>query len=544
MKTIGIVAPLDSLKHWKLFDALGEALNVRFEERKFGDDAGLDAWFLPEVNQQDLHFLANIDRPCYAAICCDQTVPCGNSLEIEFSRHPSLSPVLRGRQIRANEAVKLKALPKWLPNVTVLATKEGAPIWAIQEVSGYCHHYVSWPVPQLNNGESPSQYFQRGQFIRLVPLLHFLRSLTEEQRWEPPTLQACFMFDDPNLHWPSYGFIDFSEMLHHAQKHQYHVSFATIPLDAWFVHRRTASLFKQNRNHLSLLIHGNNHTAQELARSCSDEERNQVLRQVLDRIEELEHRSGVEVSRVMAPPHGAYSEDFLGTSANLGFEAACVSGGSLRRHNSQAKWLHTLGIRPADIIAGLPVFPRFRLSRNCHNNILAAALLNQPIIPVGHHHETANGLWLLAEMSRFINSLEPVQWANMKQISRSRFARIIDGKILRVKMFTKRIEILVPEEIKQIWVERSWLKESEYEPLVWRILGQAPEWKFQHPEEPIAVQPSQRIEIISNPIMPPLIYAKFVTKLHLWPYVRRLLTEARDRIAPALRRLSTRTTAR
>jgi len=536
MKTIGIVAPLDSSRHWRLFDTLGEALNVRFEERKFEDNAGIDAWFFPEVNAQNLHFIANSIRPCYVVTSSNQPVPRSNSLEIKFSRHPSLSPVLRGRQIQANEAIELKVLPKWLPNVTALATKGEAPIWAMQEVSGYSHHYVSWPVPQLNNGESPSQYFQQGQFIRLVPLLHFLHSLTEDQRWEPPPLQACFMFDDPNLHWPSYGFIDFSVMLHHAQKHQYHVSFATIPLDAWFVHRHTASLFKQNRNHLSLLIHGNNHTAQELARSCSAEERNQILRQVLGRIAMMEHRSGLEISRVMVPPHGAYSEDFIGATAELGFEAACVSGGSLRKYNSQAKWLHTLGMKPVDIIAGLPVFPRFRLDQSCHNNILAAALFNQPIIPVGHHHDIAHGLRLLAEMSKFINSIGSLQWADMKQISRSRFARMIDGNILRVKMFTKRIEILVPEEIKQVWVERSWLKKSGFETLACCNSGGISEWKPQHPEEPIAVEPGQRIEIISNPIRPPLIDAKSVTKLHLWPYLRRFLTETRDRTTPALRR--------
>ena len=46
----------------------------------------------------------------------------------------------------------------------------------------------------------------------------------------------------------------FAEMARHAQLNDYHVSFATIPLDAWFVHMPTAELFKNHHNHLSLLI--------------------------------------------------------------------------------------------------------------------------------------------------------------------------------------------------------------------------------------------------------------------------------------------------
>ena len=152
----------------------------------------------------------------------------------------------------------------------------------------------------------------------MLPLILFLRTLTEDQRWEQPPLQACFMFDDPNLHWRTYGFVDFAQIAAHAQMHNYHVCFATIPLDTWFVHKPTALLFQQYRDQLSLLIHGNDHIAQELARPYSDEELNRNLRQALRRIDEFERRSGVEVSKVMAPPHGACSESTLGEMAHLG----------------------------------------------------------------------------------------------------------------------------------------------------------------------------------------------------------------------------------
>jgi hypothetical protein len=540
MKTIGIAAPFDSSGYWKLLDALGETFNVCFKEQILGNDSGIDAWLLPEINQNNRHIITSIDHPLYAVISSNQSVMCANSSEVEFSRNPTLASVLRGRQFRTDGTGELKVLPAtWLTNVEVLATKAKSPVWAMQKVNGNEHHYVSWKIPQLGNGESLSQYFQKGKFIRLVPLLHFLRRLTEDPRWEPPPLHACFMFDDPNLHWPTYGFIDFAEIAQHAERCNYHASFATIPLDAWFTHRPTASLFKKHHDHLSLLIHGNDHIAQELAKPHSDEGCNQILKQALARITALEHYSGVEISKVMVPPHGACSESFLGAMARLGFEAACISGGSLRRYNNQAKWIHTIGIKPIDIIEGLPVLSRFRLSRDCHNYILAAALLNQPIIPVGHHYDTAEGLQILTEISEFINSLGVVQWLNMKKISRLHFARMIDGDTLRVKMFTKRIEILVPEEIKQIWVEQAWLKENKSEPLAWRVSGQNPKWQSQPSAEPLPAQPGQQIEIISNSATLPIIDSRPDTKQHLWPYGRRFLTETRDRLTPVLHKFLT-----
>jgi hypothetical protein len=421
----------------------------------------------------------------------------------------------------------------------VLASKAGAPLWTMQEVEGNRHHYVSSPIPKLNDHEPLFQHFNGRQFLKLLPLLLFLRALTENQSWEPPPLRACFMFDDPNLHWQTYGFIDFAQIAAHAQLHNYHVCFATIPQDTWFVHKPTALLFQQYRDQLSLLIHGNDHIAEELARPYSNEEQNRNLQQALRRIGAFERRSGVEVSRVMVPPHGACSEITFGEMAQLGFEGACISRGSLRRHNGQATWLRTLGMGPSDIIGGLPIFPRFSLSGSCHNSVLIAALLHQPIIARGHHHDVAEGLHLLADASGFVNSLGTVHWTGMERIARSHYARMLEGKILRVRMFTKRIEVCVPEGTNQIWVERPWLQGAEALPLAWRFLSERSEWKTQHPDELINVMPDQKIEIVSEPTPPPFIDAKNDRKLRLWHVVRRQLTEARDRLAPVLRRVST-----
>jgi hypothetical protein len=437
-----------------------------------------------------------------------------------------------------DEAVNVTALPRWLKDVTVLASKETSPIWSMQEIGGCQHHYVALPIPELSDGEFLFLLFHGNRFLQLLPLILFLRTLIEEHGWEQPPLRACFMFDDPNLHWQTYGFIDFAKIAAHAQMHNYKVCFAMIPLDTWFIHKPTALLFQRYRDQLSLLIHGNNHIAQELARPCEDTDLSRNLRQALRRIDEFERCSGVEVSKVMAPPHGACSESALSVMAHLGFEAACISKGSLRHYNSQASWLHTFGMQPGDIIGDLPILPRFPLSGNCHNNILVAALLHQPIIPVGHHHDIADGLQLLADLSRFVNSLGKVRWADMKGTSRSGYARRLEGKTIRVRMLAKRIEVCIPDGVSQVLVERPWLEGKKSLPLAWRTLSVGTDWNLHHPDGPIPVLRHQKIEIMAE--LPRLadIEASSARNFQLWPVVRRQLTEARDRMAPVLRKIS------
>ncbi len=522
-----------------MLNALGEVLGVRFEECTFGNNTEIDAWLLLECDVETWHNIVHCGYSCYAVMRCDQTVACRSSSTIDFSRHRILPSVLSGRQISSDEVRRVAALPYQLSSLASLASVSEAPVWAMQEIEDRQHHCVSLPIPELNKGEAIFKYFHGERFLSLLPLWWFLRSLTVDRGWEGPPLQGCFMFDDPNLHWRTYGFVNFSEMARHAQAHNYHVSFATIPLDNWFVHKPTAALFRQYRDQLSTLIHGNNHTSQELARPYAmDRELNRALRQALGRIKELEQQSGMEVARVMAPPHGACSERALEQMAQLGFEAACVSRGSLVRHNGQAPWARTFGMKPSDIVAGLTIIPRFRISQTCHNSILIAALLEQPIIPVGHHYDVAGGLQLLAELSGFLNSLGKVRWADMKAISRSRYARKIEANTLWVRMFSKRIEVCIPEGISQILVERPSWQQPESMPLAWKNLTDGSEWRYKLPDEPIPVISGGKIEIASEPTAFPLLDAKYVKNLDLWPLVRRQLTEARDRLTPVLTRLT------
>lgn len=534
MKTIGISTLRKSPGLRRMLHALGEVFGVRIEDQTFGGAAGVDAWIFPEGDPDAVPEIARSDKPCYVVLRDDLLVACGESSSIEFSRHAALPRVLTGRRVESEEAVTIRALPRQFRTMSVLAGKDGAPVWATQKTNEQRHHYVSLPVPELQEGEQLFQYFHGNRFLQLLPLLVFLRTLGEDRRWTPPSLRACFMFDDPNLHWRTYGFIDFAQMAAHARVHRYHVSFATIPQDAWFFYKPAATLFQQNRDYLSLLMHGNDHTSHELARPQSEKDRHGNLRQALERIDAFERRSGVNVARAMVPPHGACYESTLREMASLEFEIACISQGSLRRYNAKAPWLRTLAMKPSDIIAGLPVVPRLPLSGHCHNSILVAALLHQPILVRGHHKDIAKGLQLLAEVSAYVNSFESVHWADMKRISRSHYAQRQDGNVLHARMFTKHIEVSIPEGIARVLVDRPWLQTGEIVPVSWRAMSRGAAWKTQSPDAPIPVLPGQKVAILSGASRAASPDAQNIRRLRLWSVMRRQFTEARDRLAPWL----------
>ena len=534
MITIGVSAPSFGADWKATFDALGAGLGVSFEERTFGDDRNLAGWIVLAATRQTVDEAGRASRPCYVVPNEAELVPCGASPNITFANRSELDALLRSREIAADDAIGAKALPAWVTDVVPLAFKDGSPIWAIRDVGACRHHFVALIPPALEDGEPLFPHFSGQRLACLLPLVLFVRSLTEDPSWERPPLQAAFMFDDPNLHWTSYGFVDYGEMVRHAVAGNYHVSIATIPLDTWFVHPPTGAIFKQNAERISLLLHGNDHLHRELARAQPAASMQRLLRQAVGRIARMESRTGLEVARVMAPPHGACSEMALSEMAGLGFEAVCVSRGSLRHHNAPAAWTRTIGMRPCDIVAGLPVIPRFGLSKNSRNDILIAALLRQPIVPMTHHQALAEGYGLLDETASFVNSLGEVSWRDMKTVSRSLYSRKQENETLRVRMLSKQISVRVDRGTSRIQIERQGLYDSTDEVVFWRTTTGDRSWKISPRSEAIAVQAGTIVEIGSGPVGAARTEKHAAGSRRLAPVARRMLTEVRDRALPSI----------
>jgi hypothetical protein len=321
-----------------------------------------------------------------------------------------------------------------------------------------------------------------------------------------------------------------------AKRHQYQVSFATIPLDMWMVHQPTAKLFRENRELITLLVHGNDHTNRELAQARSQQDRLRIAAQAIRRVDRFERQSGVGVARLMAAPHGACSEGMAMALLRVGFEGACISRGSIMSYNRDRNWSPAVGLKLAEFLGGgLPIMHRIPLARDRRTDIVLAAFMRQAIITVGHHQDVSEGCGLLEELAGFINGLGRVHWENPQQIARSNFLQWRFGDTLRILTFARRFRINVPEWVQKIQIDRAWGEQDDL----------AITTRSEQNSEPIMHKAGRGSLSLSSEGAgvidvdyrhPDLIDVESMKPppRTIWPIIRRILAEGRDRMSMLL----------
>ncbi len=434
---------------------------------------------------------------------------------------------LRGRALTDRHLGEAAPLPA---GGEVLARHEGRLLWTRRGLLD-----VAAVGPDELDAAEPLRMRLRGErSLALLPLLELLRRL-DDDGWQPPPPQAAFLLDDPNLHWPSYGFVKLGELADHGDRHGYHLALAMVPLDAWFAHPAAARLLRE-RDSLSLLVHGNDHLAQELGRA--DSEALPLATQAQRRIGAFERRTGVAVSRVMAPPHEACSAAIADALPRAGFDAITMTRPFPWLAQSPGQWLaeppeggRLTGWRPADVTPnGLPVMLRHPLTGSGHSpsEMVLRAYLNQPLILYGHQEDLADGLDVLAQLTAEVNRLGAVRWASLGDIAAANFERRRDGDVLRIRPYGRRFEVEVPDGVAELIVERP--EESRANDSV-----QAPGRQAGFGET-LPVRAGERLELnlfASDAVSPTAVPSP---RRRTWPLARRIAAEARDRAAPLGRR--------
>ena len=173
--------------------------------------------------------------------------PISHSPESRFTDSSSVPRPFRGRTLTDSSAGQ--ALPGSYDDWgLVLATSPTGPVWMARADGQFVA--ASWPE-ELGSDATLREQLTVGRFMGLLPLAHFLRELSAAASWEQPESTACFVFDDPNLHWWSYGYLDYRKLAAHAEAHDYRVTAATIPLDQWYIHRATARFLREGASRVS-----------------------------------------------------------------------------------------------------------------------------------------------------------------------------------------------------------------------------------------------------------------------------------------------------
>jgi hypothetical protein len=334
-----------------------------------------------------------------------------------------------------------------------LATVGRRPVWTSKHTGGAVHFRSALPIPRIDAQGALSDIFCAERFIEALPLVHFLRGICGSLDYRGPGLRANFIVDDPNLHWPSYGFVRFRALAERARDENFHVCFATVPLDGWLVHPGAAATLKENIGHLSLAIHGNNHAKREFAAVVSPAQSHALLAQAIVRIQNLERKSGLRVCRSMIPPHGACSAQTLSALPATGFESACISAGSLRAYNRDKAWSRALGVLPAEMVERCPVLPRSGLTGDVENGLLLAAYLDRPMILRAHHSDFRGGIDRLDAFAGYVNGLGDVRWGNMTDLSRMSWVGRMVGDEYRVRLYTNRALVQIPGDATHIVIE-------------------------------------------------------------------------------------------
>ena len=522
-RDIAVLPANEFLANERVLVAIGQLYGIRFVPvRQIDPQQHRAAVFLSGKRAEvELWAAAGVRCLMFVTAC---TAPRTSTGSVLFGSSRHLSPVLRNTTLAADPGVFFAPLCP-MAGDDIMATDAGAPQW-IRTIQN--SDLVATPVPRLDSFAGMFLHFFASGGVSLLPLLQFTQ---EVSGWTVPGPRACFMFDDPNLHWRSYGYVDYSAIARQANLEQFHASFATIPMDAWWVHPPTARLFRENSQRLSLIVHGNNHTRFELHKAT---DAHALATQALHRIERLELKAGVRVSRIMAAPHGACSASTASALLDCGFEAACISTGSLTVRNPDATWPLAVGMQPAEFLGSLPVIPRVSFNLNLSRSRLMA-FLGQPIIPVGHHQDAKDGPACLSRLAGVINAIDGVRWLDVESISRSNFCTRLVGHQMHVRMHSRYVYVHVPPQVTELVVSRPWSHDST-ESLVITTGSQSLIRRNHCDEQSIPISSA----VVAIRAVPPNTGHASRPRLPRTPLraiVRRQLCEARDRCRPAFERL-------
>jgi hypothetical protein len=530
-KLVGVTPAAAAKARERLLVSLEQVLPVRFQARSPGDVAGLDGLLVlaPPDPQEPA-------TPCARLIAVPQQPGASprKGCTVQFTGEPQVPRPLRHLRLREeDDALDTPFEP--VDGDMILATAEGRPVWWRRQAGAGTVHTSVFSPEELEDAEGLRDHLRIGRCMGLVALLQFLREVCAELDWGEQPLRASFVIDDPNLHWPSYGHIGYPQMVAQASRHGYHVALAMVPLDGWLANRQAVALVKENPAAVSLVMHGNEHVAQELGRLLDDSTAETALAHALRRVAAFERRSGLTVERVMVPPHEVCSTFALNAMFRLGFDGACI--GRRNPWNDQLplpslrRWT-LLKWHPADFVEGLPIIPRYSITLSWEELALRA-FLRQPLILFGHHWDFSEGLDLLAEAADYVNGLGDVQWGSVGEIARTSFLARQKEHALTVQMHCRHATIEIPPDVTVLEVRVPSIFDEPARRLDYgagriTMARERSEWT----SGALQVAPGARVELklVSDaPLNPARVDARRPTP---WPLMRRALVEGRDRIRP------------
>jgi hypothetical protein len=521
----------------RLFMAL-EALFPADFLGKGSSDHAADAVLLVGAARAHAVVASDHGLPCLAVPAEPDTNEAPRARSVRFSGSDAAPRLLRHRLMWERRSPAPGAPVPADSGEVVIATCNGDPAWIRRPASAGAGamDLTSVALPRLSPERLLSQCFNREQFLGVLPILNFLKTICAESEWSIPPLRASLVFDDVNLRWSTYGCLNFRALAESARERGYHAGLAVIPLDAGSVQQETAALFRERSDQLSILIHGNKHLKFELVRDRPALERIAILAEARQRMSNLAKMHRLSVCAVAEPPYGIFRSNYVQALAALQYEAVLCTFRQFLQCNPASAQSPSFGLDAVECMpSGLAMIPRIPAAAGWETESVLAAFLGQPVVIAGHHFDADRKLSFVEQLVDQVNGLGPVNWSNLSDVAASRFVWRKEGATVRIRAFSRRIVASIPDGVNAVVVERPWIDNGSQEVLNWRPLrGEVASQRCPEVSESFPVVGGQTLEIISpipHPVDPQGIVLPLASP---WPVLRRALAEARDRCYPYL----------
>ena len=506
----------------RLFAALESMLPVRFLPANSGPADGAVVFC-----HGDLPEHRAIRRPTLVLVD-DQSRARGEAVGlVRFGQSDLLPRAFRGRTLTDSSTSASALSGVRATQDDVLATHASGPVWV--STSELVQLSSAWPT-ELRFNETLRTYLSPNSFMGLLPLVHFVKTLAAKFCVTFPQSSASFLIDDPNLHWWSYGFLDYRKLAEHSEAHDYHLTVATIPIDQLYVHRPTVAFLRERTRRISFVIHGNDHTNHELRRIDDIDAATALSTQALERTARLKDM-GLEVGAVMIPPFGVCSMTVIEALQRTGFDALCADWPYWWLPDDESV-SPSAGCHPLDRLGGLPVIPRLHANSGERDDLLFRAFLGQPVVLYIHHTDLRDGLDVLEARAEEIRSLGVASWTPVGRIAKGAVAVFRRDETVVATLYSQTATIELETGSAQIEVH---LAESARRATSLRLeLNEKGGWR--------EIPPGARVDVAGGCVSVRLRLDELrSTRPAATPsraVFRRLLTEGRDRMLPLSSRRS------
>jgi len=540
-KKIGICSQTEMKKFNKLTSLLEQIYPIQFEIREFGHFENLNAAIVLDANEEIVGPLLNSNLSCFVVLNKFSEKKVTSSKQVTFGNDSLLHPSLHKRNFTYDPKAQYAQPIETQSNDIVMAFNDEGPIWVVRLKNPlFC--ITTIPLEEVGENDCLRDYLWEENYLSLLPFLEFLRELTKDNSWQPPSLRACINIDDPNLHFSSYGYIKFQDLANKGYEHNFHAAIATIPIDCWHAKLSVIKLFQENRKVLSLAIHGNNHIKRELFQHKEEIDYERMCAQIVKRINRFEAKYKIDVSRVMIPPQEKCSKEVIDYLLQFGFEGILASRADPWNEipfppHGPPEW-PLADWYPAEWVGeGIPLITRRSLG-DPKDRIVLLSYLNKPIVFTTHQKDYRSYNEII-ELADFINSLGSVQWMSMKDIFRSNYFTRQEDNVLFIKLYSRKIHLDIPEGVDFLVVEIPTASNNfENEEI---LVGGNQRAKIHQSKSggitkpiPISTAGSVNLQYILN--YKPQFDTMSKYQFEFYPYLRRLFTIARDQLSPLLKK--------